>query len=774
MFSDLTTSTSNNTALRLNAFYLQISGNKFQAFIQPLLDTKELKPLREAMCEWFLYWKDGLVYGIPRISNPAQDFGKPQMFSVSDYLGLAVLNARANDLIPNLLPKYDPVKMRYRRGFRFLAKKVELVRDIINRWANVPIVVHGFKIRPRFACETRLVELRPGELQIVVVLGVEMHWSVECRIEALSAAGINLAGFHVIRDRPAEGQRRLVGRIDRIENGKVVLGESYEGSSAIDANELQLEGSRFVFAHCLKNLLGGRFDVFEEQREQLEADFLTGGGLDHCLGQFSETFRKTKPLQLVAGVTAAVGEQVNLRNDANFQTTVQLDPVEYCYDAAKTKRHQFAWEGLQEYGPYSRESFPKRSPRVLVVCPDVAQIRIEQALRHLKNGIPNSRFKGFERVFNLINVDFVFCTVPLRNVQSSETEPALLYRQHVENCLAADGNFEAALVIVLDEHANLPDKVSPYLFTKALLLTNGIPVQEARVSTLTRRVDSLQFVLQSLSVALYAKMGGTPWTVNQDVTVNDEIVIGMGMVEVSGNRFAERQRHVGITTVFRGDGNYLLGNISKECLYDDYPKILQETVANVVDEIRQRNGWRPRDTVRIVFHASKPLRHLEVDELVRKCVKEAAPEQNVEFAFIDVLHDHSFRIFDYREKGRRAADGGIKGQFVPKRGLTAYIGKNTRLLSTNGPSQIKRSVTPLPAPLLVHLHPHSTGCDLTYLTDQVLKFTSLTWRSVQPAYAPVTIYYSELIAGLLLRLKHVPGWSAVPLNTKLRSSKWFL
>src|SRR5436190_13195881 len=378
MFSDLTRSSSNNTALRLNAFYLQISGNNFQAFIQPLLDTKELKPLREAMPEWFLYWKDGLVYGIPRISTPAQDFGKPQIFNASDYLGLVILNARANALIPNLLPKYDPVKMRYRRGFRFLAKKVELVRDIINRWTGVPIIVHGFKIRPRFACETRLVELRPGELRIVVVLGVEMNCSVECRIEALSEAGIDLAGFHVIRNKPAEGQRRLVGRIDRIENGKVILRESYEGPSTIDANQLQLEGSRLVFAHCLKNLLGDRFDNFEEEREHLEAEFLAGGGLDHCLRQFSERFRKTEPLQLVAGVTAAVGEQVDLRNDANCQTIVQLDPVEYCYDAAKTKRHQFAWEGLQEYGPYSCESFPKRSPRVLVVCPDVAQIRIDQ------------------------------------------------------------------------------------------------------------------------------------------------------------------------------------------------------------------------------------------------------------------------------------------------------------------------------------------------------------------------------------------------------------
>jgi hypothetical protein len=79
-------------------------------------------------------------------------------------------------------------------------------------------------------------------------------------------------------------------------------------------------------------------------------------------------------------------------------------------------------------------------------------------------------------------------------------------------------------------------------------------------------------------------------------------------------------------------------------------------------------------------------------------------------------------------------------------------------------------------PVLVHLHPLSTGsgCDLTYLTEQVLKFTSLTWRSTQPAYTPVTIYYPELISGLLIRLKQVPGWSLAPLNTKLRSSKWFL
>jgi hypothetical protein len=199
-------------------------------------------------------------------------------------------------------------------------------------------------------------------------------------------------------------------------------------------------------------------------------------------------------------------------------------------------------------------------------------------------------------------------------------------------------------------------------------------------------------------------------------------------------------------------------------------------MAEVLTEIRERNGWRKGDTVRVVFHASKPLRNLEVDELMEKCVKEAAPEQNVQFAFLDVLRDHSFQVLDYTQKGRSTKDGKTRGKFVPKRGLVVQLGKDTRLVCANGPLQIKKPTTPLPMPLLVHLHPLSTGsgCDLTYLTEQVLKFTSLTWRSTQPAYTPVTIYYSELISDLLVRLKQVPGWSPAPLNTKLRSSKWFL
>ena len=102
------------------------------------------------------------------------------------------------------------------------------------------------------------------------------------------------------------------------------------------------------------------------------------------------------------------------------------------------------------------------------------------------------------------------------------------------------------------------------------------------------------------------------------------------------------------------------------------------------------------------------------------------------------------------------------------------LGANTRLLVTNGPPQMKRAVSPLPSPLLIHLHKRSTSKSLDALAEQILKFTSMTWRSTSPAAMPVTIYYSELIAGLLAKLRSVPDWSPALLNTRLRASKWFL
>ena len=134
-----------------------------------------------------------------------------------------------------------------------------------------------------------------------------------------------------------------------------------------------------------------------------------------------------------------------------------------------------------------------------------------------------------------------------------------------------------AIIVLFEEHAHLKELQNTYLRTKALLLTLGIPTQEIRMPTVTQMAGSLQYTLQNFAVSVYAKLNGTPWTVNQDKAISDELIVGMGFAEFSGSRLEDRQRFVGITTVFSGDGTYLLGNVSKECNYADYPKTVRES-----------------------------------------------------------------------------------------------------------------------------------------------------------------------------------------------------
>ena len=319
----------------------------------------------------------------------------------------------------------------------------------------------------------------------------------------------------------------------------------------------------------------------------------------------------------------------------------------------------------------------------------------------------------------------------------------------------------------------MPDAVNPYLHAKSLLLMAGVPSQEMRVSTMRQPAGTLAYTLQNASVALYAKLNGVPWTVDHHLPIADEIVVGIGIAELAASRYHDRQRYMGVTTVFRGDGNYLLGNLSRECSFEEYPQMLRASVQDVLAEIKQRNGWKPGDTVRVVCHTSLPMRERHLDRLIADCVATVGAEQNVEFAFLTVGDRQPFTMLDPGQPGKQAR-GQHKGAFAPERGTIVQISPTQRLLAITGPDLIKRPGAPLPRQLHVRLHPASTFRDLDYLTEQVLKFTSLSWRSTLPAGRPVTIYYSELMADLLARLRAVPDWSPALLNTRLKYSRWFL
>jgi hypothetical protein len=764
----------------LNALEVHLSAEKFTAWTAPLPADADFKVFRSEMePEWFVRRSGAEVDAMPWQPAPARVFGTRTTFQFAEkpQFTAALFIAQLRRW---LLARYPKGRIFGHRPVTLVPARDEVVSSVLNSLQTVPArtrgVVAQFRIWRQFEFDARLIEARPGATQIALAISPSTRWEIRAPVDLLVRHGVDVRGLMVVRREPQPDERRLLGRIGRLDGPRVLLSEAYDERTEVDADKVWLEGSRANFAHCLRTLLDETFDDFEAERRLQEAELLSASAFRDKLAGIAGTLREASPLRLGPDLHAKIGGVLAIRNTPEFRSVVPFPPVEYCYNRALTQRHTIAWAGLESHGPYAPPT--DRSPHIVAFCPDHLQADLEVFLRRLRDGVGSVRTprfaRGFASAMDLLNPSFEIENISWLRERSRA--PVERYREAIDRYLASHRTAlpHLAIVVIPDDEARRPPAESPYLHAKAMLLTAGVPVQAVRETTLRQRPYDLQYTLQDFSVSLFAKLQGIPWTVDPQLTITDEIVIGLGSCELTGSRVQPRQRFVGITTVFSGDGTYLLADLARECTFDEYPERVREALTSTLHEIRRRNGWKHGDTVRIVVHSFKPFRIDEVEEIVKHCVATLQDEQRVQYAFLTVSTDHAFALFDPDQVGVQDPRGQVRGVLVPERGTCVRIGENTRLISVRGPNMVKEATAPLPRPLLVHLHPSSNFRSLDRLAEQVLRFTSLSWRSTRPAREPVTIVYSELLARQLARLGAVPGWKLEAVNRVLRSTCWFL
>jgi hypothetical protein len=108
----------------------------------------------------------------------------------------------------------------------------------------------------------------------------------------------------------------------------------------------------------------------------------------------------------------------------------------------------------------------------------------------------------------------------------------------------------------------------------------------------------------------------------------------------------------------------------------------------------------------------------------------------------------------------------VKGAFAPQRGLFFQLSPREVLMTLTGPNDGKRPEDGLPFPVLLRLHRGSTFDDVVYLAQQLYVFANLSWRSFFPSSMPVTILYSQLIAGLRGELHRLRGGTPTPCSAR--------
>jgi hypothetical protein len=313
-----------------------------------------------------------------------------------------------------------------------------------------------------------------------------------------------------------------------------------------------------------------------------------------------------------------------------------------------------------------------------------------------------------------------------------------------------------------------------YFITKESFLAHQIPVQEFEIETAQKPDRELQFSLNNMALATYAKLNGIPWLLKANPTIAHELVIGLGSANVSEGRLGDRERYVGITTVFSGDGNYHLTNVSRAVRIDVYQSAFLEALRKAVSKVQQDMNWQPKDHVRLVFHAS--FKRFNQDEITAvKALMGELGDYEVEYAFLKLSEDHPCLIFDKGQTGVVDFDTKrSKGVYAARRASTLQLSNCDVLLCLTGPKKVKRPEDGMPSPLLVNLHKDSSFTDMTYLTRQVFAFACHSWRTFLPASLPVAIQYSALIAKSLGHLSLLDKWDPDVMLGRIGKSRWFL
>src|ERR1700722_1351837 len=322
----------------------------------------------------------------------------------------------------------------------------------------------------------------------------------------------------------------------------------------------------------------------------------------------------------------------------------------YIFDQTGSKNDTWHDRGIDKYGPYTSKVFTPTRPRLCVICQKAHKGRIEQFLHKFINGIappssggspqgkPQRGYfeKGLLRKYALQDVTYEFFVTDDRSPQSYKEACRQAIEKH-----GAGTKWDLALVQIEESFHQLAVAQNPYFIAKESFLTHQIPVQEFEIETAQKEDRQLAFCLNNMALATYAKLNGIPWLLRANPTIAHELVIGLGSATVADGRLGERERYVGITTVFSGDGNYHLSNVSKAVTVEKYPTEFLDALRKAITKVRQDMNWQPKDNVRLVFHATfKKFSQAEVDS-VKALMKEMG-DYTVEYAFLQISDQHPY------------------------------------------------------------------------------------------------------------------------------------
>jgi Piwi domain len=765
------------TNMQLNYFPIKIGFDKYNISSEPYTYERlgELRKLYNTTHSFFRHGDS--IYISNKDSDDKLDLGKlVERNTFGD-------NAITSSLIKHIFfrtfkdrfPGYTPVDFY---PFRFFSGQEK--DDII--YSALPAnLKNRIAYKKLIEVHLRLTEIN-GVKQFGFLINITRNWIFKKNCAELFSEGYQLNGIEIIHAETLPGldnilapNEEFVGELVHTD-GVLATVKTNEGNKEFPLNELFIRKTKFNIGNYLSFAISPHkseeiLSIIESKRHEI----------------YNTKNLHAEIIKIAKALFTSPDETILFQNRDGFCFTVSPIPLTtgstialktptFIYDYAGTKTNPYnADQGLTNYGPYDSVSFDIKLPRILCICNRNNRGYFSKFLSNLKDGLPQSGYfkKGLHKKYDLQDVIF-----DIREVQSStEQEYLTIIREYDEQ------KPSLAIIEIPSSFKKLKDKDNPYYRIKAKLLSLEIPLQYVTTETVKNHNE---YILNSMALQIYAKMGGTPWVLPAQRSVDREIVIGIGHSWIRSNQYkgAEQNRVVGITTFLSSDGQYLLGDKVKDVAFENYFVELLRSLKQSIQRLSSEQGWADGETVRLIFHIFKPIKNVEFD-VISQLIGEIT-NYKIKFAFVTISKSHPNVLFDPNQQGVTSfGSGAVKGEYIPSRASNIFLDRETCVVQMFGASELKTAKHGMSSPILIKIRTPQGNYnnnelerflfyDLSYIVQQIFSFTYLSWRSFLPGDQPATMLYSNLISKLLGKMRNVSGWDPDKLNYSLKRKKWFL
>jgi len=763
--------------MQLNYFPIHIDFEKYQINSEPYSEER-LAELRKLYNSTHSFFRNGdSIYISNKDGDENTSIGRLTQRSTydNDEITASLIKHLFFRTFKDRFTQYIPVDFY---PFRFFSaqSKDDIIHDALPTHLQNKIAY-----KKLIEVQLRLTQIE-GRKQFGFVISIRRNWVFDKTCAELHSEGYTLVGIDVLHTETLPGlqnilapDEELVGVIKEVIGNKAKV-ETNEGVKEYELKELIIKKSKLNIGNYLSFVLSPQksdeiLNIIEAKRSEI----------------YNAKNLYTEITSIARRLFYDIDRPVLFQNKEGFCFTVSTKPLTasntielktptFIFDYAGIKTNKYSADaGLSTYGPYDSMNFDIKTPNVLCICNRNNRGYFTKFLSVLKDGLPQSKYfqKGLLKKYDLQDILF-----DIKEIHSYTLD------QYLDVISNYDENKPHLAIIEIPlEFKKLNDTSNPYYRIKAKLLSLEVPVQYVTSETIRLYKD---YILNSMALQVYAKMGGTPWVLPSQRSGDREIIVGIGHSLIRKNQYqgAEQNRVVGITTFLSGDGQYLLSDKVKDVSFEDYFQELLKSLKNSIKRLSSDQGWSEGDTIRLIFHIFKPIKNTEFD-VISQLINET-PEYKIKFAFVTISKSHPNLLFDINQMGvSKYSNSPLKGEYIPNRASNVFLDSETCIVQMFGANELKTEKHAMSTPIQIKIRtPQGKYTnnklndllfyDLSYITQQIYSFTYLSWRSFLPGELPATMLYSNLISKLLGKMRNVPGWDADNLNYGLKKKKWFL